>query len=85
MTDFDPGTPPAEALENDHLFAAWTASVAGELLLQVLLGAQSMISRERVGREITDKQRRKGVEAEDGQERAAAAMRNHAPNMGHGR
>ncbi|MCW2857900.1 MAG: inositol monophosphatase [Marmoricola sp.] len=35
MTDFDPGTPPAEALENDHLFAAWTATVAGELLLQV--------------------------------------------------
>lgn len=35
VTDFDPGTPPAEALENDHLFAAWTATVAGELLLQV--------------------------------------------------
>ena len=35
MTDFVPGTPPAEALENDHLFAAWTATVAGELLLQV--------------------------------------------------
>ncbi|MET3962660.1 3'(2'), 5'-bisphosphate nucleotidase [Marmoricola sp. OAE513] len=35
MTDFDPGTPPAEALENDHLFAAWTATVAGELLQQV--------------------------------------------------
>jgi 3'(2'), 5'-bisphosphate nucleotidase len=35
VTDFDPGTPPAEALGNDHLFAAWTATVAGELLLQV--------------------------------------------------
>ncbi|MCZ4499949.1 MAG: cysQ [Marmoricola sp.] len=35
MTDFDPGTPPDEALENDHLFAAWTATVAGTLLLQV--------------------------------------------------
>lgn len=35
MTDFDPGTPPAEALENDHLFAAWTATVAGTLLLQI--------------------------------------------------
>jgi 3'(2'), 5'-bisphosphate nucleotidase len=35
VTDFDPGTPPAEALENDHLFAAWTATVAGTLLLQV--------------------------------------------------
>lgn len=35
MTDFDPGTPPAEALENDHLFAAWTATVAGALLLQI--------------------------------------------------
>jgi 3'(2'), 5'-bisphosphate nucleotidase len=35
VTDFDPGTPPAEALADDHLFAAWTATVAGELLLQV--------------------------------------------------
>ncbi len=35
VTDFDPGPPPAEALENDHLFAAWTATVAGTLLLQV--------------------------------------------------
>jgi 3'(2'), 5'-bisphosphate nucleotidase len=35
VTDFDPGTPPAEALENEHLFAAWAATVAGELLLQV--------------------------------------------------
>lgn len=35
MTDFDPGTPPAEALENDHLFAAWAATAAGTLLLQV--------------------------------------------------
>jgi 3'(2'), 5'-bisphosphate nucleotidase len=32
---FDPGTPPAEALADDHLFAAWTATVAGQLLLQV--------------------------------------------------
>jgi len=32
---FDPGTPPAEALADDHLFAAWAATVAGELLLQV--------------------------------------------------
>jgi 3'(2'), 5'-bisphosphate nucleotidase len=32
---FDPGTPPAEALGNDHLFAAWAATVAGDLLLQV--------------------------------------------------
>ena len=35
MTDFDPGTPPAEALADDHLFAAWTATVAGTLLLQI--------------------------------------------------
>jgi 3'(2'), 5'-bisphosphate nucleotidase len=35
VTDFDPGTPPAEALADDHLFAAWAATVAGELLLQV--------------------------------------------------
>jgi 3'(2'), 5'-bisphosphate nucleotidase len=35
VTDFDPGVPPAEALENDHLFAAWTATAAGSLLLQV--------------------------------------------------
>jgi len=32
---FDPGTPPAEALTDDHLFAAWAATVAGELLLQI--------------------------------------------------
>lgn len=32
---FDPGTPPAEALADDHLFAAWAATVAGDLLLQV--------------------------------------------------
>jgi 3'(2'), 5'-bisphosphate nucleotidase len=35
VTDFDPGTPPADALADDHLFAAWAATVAGELLLQV--------------------------------------------------
>jgi 3'(2'), 5'-bisphosphate nucleotidase len=35
VTDFDPGTPPAEALADDHLFAAWAATVAGDLLLQV--------------------------------------------------
>jgi 3'(2'), 5'-bisphosphate nucleotidase len=35
VTDFDPGTPPAEALADDHLFAAWAATVAGQLLLQV--------------------------------------------------
>ena len=33
--DFDPGTPPADALDDDHLFAAWAATVAGELLLRV--------------------------------------------------
>ena len=32
---FDPGTPPAEALADDHLFAAWAATVAGDLLLRV--------------------------------------------------
>ncbi len=35
MTDFDPGVPPPEALADDHLFAAWTATVAGTLLMQV--------------------------------------------------
>jgi 3'(2'), 5'-bisphosphate nucleotidase len=35
VTDFDPGTPPAEALADDQLFAAWAATVAGQLLLQV--------------------------------------------------
>ncbi len=33
MTDFDPGTPPDNA--DDHQFAAWAATVAGELLLRV--------------------------------------------------
>jgi 3'(2'), 5'-bisphosphate nucleotidase len=32
---FDPGTPPADALADDHEFAAWAATVAGDLLLQV--------------------------------------------------
>jgi 3'(2'), 5'-bisphosphate nucleotidase len=35
VTDFDPGTPPDAALADDHLFAAWAATVAGDLLLQV--------------------------------------------------
>jgi 3'(2'), 5'-bisphosphate nucleotidase len=35
VTDFDPGTPPAGTLANDHLFAAWAATVAGDLLVQV--------------------------------------------------
>lgn len=35
MTDFNPGPPPADALANDHLFAAWTATVAGDLLTEV--------------------------------------------------
>jgi 3'(2'), 5'-bisphosphate nucleotidase len=34
-TSFDPGTPPAEAAENDHVLAAWTATVAGRLLTEV--------------------------------------------------
>jgi 3'(2'), 5'-bisphosphate nucleotidase len=34
-TDFDAGQPPAEAAHDDHVLAAWTATVAGELLLQV--------------------------------------------------
>ncbi|HET8605083.1 MAG TPA: 3'(2'),5'-bisphosphate nucleotidase CysQ [Marmoricola sp.] len=35
MTDFDPGLPPAEAARDDHAFAAWAATVAGDLLQQV--------------------------------------------------
>ena len=52
MTDFDPGTPPAEALENDHLFAAWTASVAGELLLHHRQIAKLAIAVDREGMTI---------------------------------
>ncbi len=33
MTEFDPGSPPAGA--DDHSFAAWLATVAGDLLIQV--------------------------------------------------
>ncbi|WP_310964672.1 inositol monophosphatase family protein [Nocardioides terrisoli] len=33
MTDFDPGTPPAHA--DDHQFAAWAATAAGNLLTEV--------------------------------------------------
>jgi 3'(2'), 5'-bisphosphate nucleotidase len=35
VSDFDPGQPPAEARTDDHAFAAWAATVAGDLLLQV--------------------------------------------------
>lgn len=35
MTDFDAGQPPAQAAHDDHVLAAWTATVAGELLLEV--------------------------------------------------
>ena len=38
MDDFDPGPPPAHALSDDHAFAAWAATVAGELLLDVRRG-----------------------------------------------
>ena len=33
--DFDPGTPPPAAASDDHVLAAWTATVAGELLTVV--------------------------------------------------
>ncbi|HLN78578.1 MAG TPA: 3'(2'),5'-bisphosphate nucleotidase CysQ [Nocardioidaceae bacterium] len=35
QTDFDAGQPPAEAAHDDHVLAAWTATVAGELLTKV--------------------------------------------------
>jgi 3'(2'), 5'-bisphosphate nucleotidase len=35
VTDFDPGTPPDATRSDDHAFAAWAATVAGDLLLQV--------------------------------------------------
>ncbi len=35
MTDFEPGHAPEQAAADDHALAAWTATVAGELLLQV--------------------------------------------------
>jgi 3'(2'), 5'-bisphosphate nucleotidase len=38
MTDHDPGPPPEAAREDDHAFAAWAATVAGELLLRVRQG-----------------------------------------------
>jgi 3'(2'), 5'-bisphosphate nucleotidase len=34
-TEFDPGRPSSEELADDHLFAAWAATVAGELLVEV--------------------------------------------------
>jgi len=34
-THFEPGAPPAGVAEDDHLLADWTATVAGELLVQV--------------------------------------------------
>lgn len=35
MTDFDPGTAPEQTASDDHAFAAWAATVAGDLLVQV--------------------------------------------------
>ncbi len=47
MDEFDPGTPPDAALRDDHAFAAWAATVAGELLLDVRRGGLE-------GRELKD-------------------------------
>ena len=44
---FDPGTPPASVADDDHELAAWTATVAGRLLLEVRQGGLS-------GRELKD-------------------------------
>lgn len=38
MTDHHTGPPPAAACTDDHAFAAWAATVAGELLLRVRQG-----------------------------------------------
>jgi len=35
MTDFDAGTPSTEVVADDHRFADWAATAAGELLVQV--------------------------------------------------
>lgn len=43
-TNFDAGRPPAEAAHDDHVLAAWTATVAGELLTQVR--AQGLVGKE---------------------------------------
>src|SRR5262245_57033937 len=50
-----------------------------ELLLEILLRAQAMISAEGIGGEITDEQGRKNVETENGQKGAATAMGDHGP------
>ncbi|MCW2764503.1 MAG: inositol monophosphatase [Nocardioides sp.] len=34
---FDPGIPPADAADDDHVLATWLATVAGQLLLEVRL------------------------------------------------
>ncbi len=51
VTSFDPafeaGTPPAEVAHDDHALAAWTATEAGRLLLQVRAGGLS-------GKELKD-------------------------------
>ena len=47
----------------------------GKLLLEVLLSPQPMVAGEGIGGEIADEQRGKNIETEDGQNGAAAAMR----------
>jgi 3'(2'), 5'-bisphosphate nucleotidase len=35
VSQFEPGRPPSDAATDDHVFAAWLATVAGDLLLEV--------------------------------------------------
>jgi 3'(2'), 5'-bisphosphate nucleotidase len=35
VTQFEPGQPPSDAATDDHAFAAWVATVAGDLLVEV--------------------------------------------------
>jgi hypothetical protein len=51
----------------------------GELLLEILLRAQAVISGEGICGEVTDEQGRENVETENGQKGAASAMGDHGP------
>ena len=75
---FDPGTPPAAAATDDHVLAAWLATVAGERLLEVR-------ARGPRGPRAQGRRRPGRPRAADGAARRAPARRRGALRGGQGR